>query len=173
MPGIERVFLLGLMGAGKSTVGGALAGLLGWPYLDNDLLLRRRTGIDTVGLAALGRGALHLQESRQLHALLDVAPPYVAGIAASVAERPDDLAVLRAAGLAVYLRARPATLAGRIGPGEGRPWLDAEPRVVLGRMFRTRDATLRLADLVVDTDERDPADVAAGIAPLLARGAGD
>jgi len=168
VPGFERVFLLGLMGAGKSTVGAALAGLLGWPYLDNDLLLHQRTGIDTVGLAALGRDALHLQESRQLHALLDVAPPYVAGIAASVAERPEDLGVLRAAGLTAYLRARPATLAVRIGPVQhGRPWLGAGTPAVLDGMFRARDAALCLADVVVDTDERDPAEVAAGLLPAV------
>ncbi len=75
--------------------------------------------------------ALHAQESGQLRALLDTPAPYVAGIAASVADNPDDLARIAAAGRVVYLRASPRTLARRVGRGQGRPWLDGNLLTIL------------------------------------------
>jgi shikimate kinase len=165
-----RVFLVGLMGSGKSTVGAVLAGRLGWRYLDNDRLLQERTGLDAPTLAELGPEALHAQESRQLDALLVEDPPFVAGVAASVADRAEDLVGMAAAGRIVYLRATPTTLARRIGRGRGRPWLGADPLATLTRMYAARDAAYRGAGLVVETDGRNPDEVAAEVDRLLALG---
>ncbi|WP_163552354.1 shikimate kinase [Candidatus Frankia alpina] len=156
----ERIFLVGLMGSGKSTVGRALADRLGRSYLDNDALLQQRTGLDAPALAGLGRQALHAQESGQLRALLDTPAPYVAGIAASVADNPDDLARIAAAGRVVYLRASPRTLARRVGRGQGRPWLDGNLLTTLTQMFAARDDSYRRVGHVVDTDGRDPHELA-------------
>ncbi|WP_261569394.1 shikimate kinase [Frankia gtarii] len=166
----ERIFLVGLMGSGKSTVGRVLADRLGRPYLDNDALLQQRTGLDAPALADLGRQALHAQESRQLRALLDAPVPYVAGIAASVADNPDDLARIAAAGRVVYLRASPRTLARRVGHGQGRPWLDGDLLTTLTRMFAARDDSYRRVGHVVDTDGRDPHEIAAELARLVGAG---
>jgi shikimate kinase len=166
----ERIFLVGLMGSGKSTVGRALAARLGRPYLDNDALLAQRTGLDAPALADLGRAALHDQESRQLHALLDTPAPYVAGVAASVADNPDDLGRIAAAGRVVYLRATPATLARRVGHGQGRPWLAGDLLSTLSEMFATRDEAYCRVAHVVDTDGRDPHEIAAELTRLLGAG---
>ncbi|EIV92047.1 shikimate kinase [Frankia sp. QA3] len=166
----RRIFLVGLMGSGKSTVGRSLADRLGWPYLDNDTLLQQRTGLDAPTLAELGRQALHAQESRQLRALLDTPAPFVAGIAASVADNSDDLALMADAGHVVYLRTTPSTLARRVGHGRGRPWLGGDPLTTLTEMFDARDDAYRRVGHVVDTDGRNPHEIAAELARLFGAG---
>ena len=78
------------------------------------------------------------------------------------AQRPVAERVLRT-GTAVYLRARPETLAARVGQGEGRPLLaglDAERREQrLRSLLRERELFYAKAPLVVDTDEADAAAV--------------
>jgi shikimate kinase len=169
-PGRPRILLVGLMGAGKSTVGRALADLLSCPYLDNDVLLEQQSRATAEQLATAPAGVLHAEESRQLDALLALPGPFVAGVAASVADRPDALTRLTRAGRVVYLRAAPATLAARVGAGADRPWLGDDPRRILERMFAARDDAFRAtAHLTVDTDGRDPADIAAELAARLER----
>lgn len=151
-------------------MGRALAARLGRPYLDNDALLQQRTGLDAPALADLGRAALHDQESRQLHALLDTPAPYVAGVAASIADNPDDLGRIVDAGRVVYLRATPRTLARRVGRGQGRPWLDGDLLSTLNEMFAARDDVYRRVGHVVDTDGREPHEIAAELARLVGAG---
>jgi shikimate kinase len=160
----EPLFLVGLMGAGKSVVGALLAAKLGWDYRDNDALLQQQTGLDAPALAALGRDVLHAQESRQLRTLLVAPPPFVAAVAASVADYRDDLTLLCDAGHVIYLRAAPATLAQRVGHGEGRPWLEGNPLPTLERMYAARDEIYQSVGQTVNTDGRNPERIAAELA---------
>lgn len=162
------------MGAGKTAVGAALAEILGWPLLDNDAELTRRTGRTLTDLARAGWDALHGSEAEQLRAAADLPPPFVAGVAGSVGDRPDDLELLRRTGAVVYLRAAPRTLAERVGDGAGRPWLDGDPLAWLtGMLARRGPAYLAAADVVVDVDDLAPAEaaevVAAALVPVLGR----
>ena len=168
-PSPRRVFLVGLMGAGKSTVGEALAQLLACPHLDNDLLLLADAGATAEALSITsGAEALHAQESAQLRRMVTMAPPFVAGIAASAADRPADLALLATSGTVVYLRVSAAVLAARLGHGVGRPWLKGDAQAVLQRMFNQRDAAFRsCADLVMDCDSADAHHIASDIAAAL------
>ena len=161
---------MGLMGAGKSTVGGALSLLLDCPHLDNDHLLLANAGASAEDLAVhAGAEELHAQESAQLHRMVALPPPFVAGIAASAADRPDDLELLKSSGTVIYLRVSAAVLAARLGPGEGRPFLSGGAEAVLQRMFDQRDAAFRsCADLVIDCDTTDAQSVASQIVAALA-----
>lgn len=155
-----RIFLVGLMGCGKSTVGRLLARELACDYLDNDELVLAGTGASLVSLAATGDSTLHDRESAHARQVSALPPPFVAGIAASVADRPDDMELLVRSGRLIYLRAQPATLAARLGTGAGRPWFDGDPRPVIERMFERRDAIFTAAaDVVVDVDGLAPAAV--------------
>lgn len=162
----ERIFLIGLMGSGKTTVGTQLAAMLGCRYLDNDTLLLLSGGASAQTMAvAHGADALHQSESVQLRALVDLPAPFVASIAASVGDRPEDMSLLASSGLVVYLRARPTTLANRLGSGEGRPWLGDDPTAVIYRMFAQRDAAYRGgATTVIDCDDVDPYSISQRIA---------
>ena len=165
-----RVLLVGMMGAGKSTVGRTLAAATGWPYLDNDELVRRACGRSAPEvLAADGEPALRAAESAALAEALRLPPPLVAGVATGVVLDPADRARLRDAdGLVVWLRARIATLADRVGAGTGRSWLQPDPEAALRRLAEVREPLLaEVADLVVDVDELTPEEVASRVVSAL------
>jgi shikimate kinase len=157
------------MGSGKTTVGRDLAERLSCSYLDNDTLLLTSAGATAETLAAaVGAHALHEHESQQIRELVQTPGPFVASIAASVGDRPTDLSLLSTAGYVVYLRARPDTIAQRVGAGEGRPWLRDDPGTVIQRMFDGRDSAYRAcATVVVDCDDLEPASIVEALVPML------
>jgi len=162
------VVLLGMMGSGKTTVGRALAARTGWPYMDNDELVRAVTGRAPAEIDATdGEGALHAAEAAALRHALTVPPPLIAGAAAWVVTDPASTALLRAAPAVVYLRTRPETLRARIGGGVGRRE-DATDLAWLRSRHEERDEVYRgLANLTVDTDELGPEAIAALVFDLV------
>ena len=162
------VVLLGMMGAGKTTVGEALAALTGWRYLDNDQLVFQACGrpadeIDTVD----GTAALHAAEARALRYALSLPAPLIAAAAAWVVTDPRSVDLLRQTPAVVYLRAQPGTLRARIGAGAGRRE-DATDLGWLRARFVERDALYRdLATVTVETDERTPEAVAREVLTAL------
>ncbi len=171
---VERVVLVGMMGAGKTTVGRALAARLGWPYLDNDAELRRRAGRSAAEvLAASGVEALHELEATVLDAALAAAPPVVLAAPGSAALDPSLAA--RLAGLpVVWLRASPATLAARVGAGgEARPFLGSAGSLaatVAALEGERRAGFAAVATLVVDVDALSVSDVVDTIVESLGLG---
>jgi shikimate kinase len=145
-----RVFLIGLMGCGKTTVGRRLAGTLDVPYIDNDGSIAELAGVSTVELANRGGTQLHDLEARYALSLLDRDAPFVAGVAASTADRPDELAALNDGGLLVYLRCPPDVLVARVVAGPPRPWLPPDPTELITSMYEARDSVLNTCRLVVD-----------------------
>lgn len=156
MPPIRpaTVVLLGMMGSGKTTVGRALAARTGWPYMDNDELVRTVAGREPQRIDATdGEDALHAAEADALRYALSIPPPLIAGAAAWVATDPDSVALLRTTPMVVYLRAQPETLRARIGAGHGRR-NDATDLAWLQARHAERDEIYReLASLTIDTDE--------------------
>jgi shikimate kinase len=147
----DRTWLIGLMGSGKSTVGAGVAEAVGVAYTDNDRAVGVLAGRSTVDLAGEGGSVLHDWESRYVAGLVGLDPPVVAGIPASIADRPEDLDLLAGHGLLVYLRVDPATLAARVARDPPRPWLGADPAALLAAMFAVRDpALIAAASRVVD-----------------------
>lgn len=151
----DRIFLLGMMGAGKSTVGRALAVRLGRPFLDNDELVRAATGREPAEIAATaGEDALHDAEAAALRAGAEQPGPAIVAVAGSVIERPAERSLLVRAGFVVWLRATPATLRARIGSGAGRRADATDLDWLIGRVFERAPVYEAAADLVVDVDER-------------------
>jgi shikimate kinase len=167
---IDRVLLVGMMAAGKSTVGRRLADQLGWSYYDNEELLRRAVGVDTRTLLERdGEAALRRGESAALTVAITEGGPLVAGVAGGVVEDPLDRARLRTGGFVVWLRATIDTLVRR-AQGSDRPWLGDDPRAALTALYAGRaDLYLSVASYVVDVDELAPAEVAARILAEVAR----
>jgi shikimate kinase len=162
------VLLIGMMGAGKSTVGRAIAARTGWPYVDNDELVRQATGREAPEVAAAGgEAALRAAESDALGRALALQPPAVAGVAGGVVLSPADRERLLAAGGVVWLRASLTTLAERVGSGEGRAWLQSDPEAALAALAAEREPYYaEVADAIVDVDDLTPEQAADAVIDL-------
>ncbi len=159
----DRLVLVGMMGSGKTTVGRELAGRLGWAFLDSDAMVEASTGSTVAELFAergedgvpgrggpgAGRGAGRHRRRRWCR------PP------AARCWPPDNRALLATEAIVVWLRADPATLAGRVGTGAGRPLLGDDPAARLVELDAVRRPLYEeVADVVVDVDDLDPSRVA-------------
>lgn len=144
---------MGMMGAGKTTVGHALAARLGVAYADNDAALAARTGEDAASFARQnGVAELHRVEHQVLAEALSRDDRAVVGAPASVALDPRGASLLAGQSV-VWLRASLATLAARTHHDPVRPLLGADPAAVLAALMREREPGFaRLATTIVDVD---------------------
>jgi shikimate kinase len=158
----DHVFIIGMMGCGKTTVGRLVAERLGWRHLDSDEQVGRETG-QTIPeiLAHRGEAAFRAAEARALAAAAVSDTPTVVSVAGGAVLDPDNRHVLRRGGVVVWLRARMETLAQRVGDGAGRPLLGDDPGAALRRLYAQRRPVYEeLAQVVVDVDRLEPATVA-------------
>ena len=82
----RRIFLLGAMGSGKTRIGTILGENLGLPYIDNDYGLSKMNSKSMDELAVLEVVDLHRYEDDYAQQLFSQPGPYIAGLAASVAD---------------------------------------------------------------------------------------
>jgi shikimate kinase len=151
---ITKLLLVGMMGSGKSSVGAALSTKLGWPYLDNDVLLERTAGASARALLDnQGEVALRQAESQVLTLLLGMPGPVIGSVAAGVVlDEKDRLRLVQSPAHVVWLRASPQALVRRVN-GSDRPWLGEDPAAVLRRLGAERNGFFaEVADQVVDVD---------------------
>jgi shikimate kinase len=167
-----------MMGSGKTAAGPRLAERLGYAFLDLDAEVERRTGRAVAELfAERGEAGFRKAEAAAL-AGAAVRPRVVVATGGGALLDPESLALARAAGAVVYLRATPATLAGRLVVDASRPLLlDAEGRPLdrealtarLSELLAQREPTYRGADVTVDVDGLTPDAVAEAILRALTR----
>lgn len=174
----DRLVLVGMMGAGKSTVASLLARSLGCRAVDTDELVERSKAMSVREMFVReGEGAFRDAESEAVVSLGAMPGPLVASVGGGAVLRAPNRGALRAAGTVVWLRARPATLAARVGNGEGRPLLNgapAGPLEVLDGLARDREPFYQeVADVVIEVDDLSPEQVAglvmAKVAALCAK----
>ena len=150
-----HVVLVGMMGAGKSTVGKRLAKRLDRAFVDADHDLEARLGRSIAEVFEQdGEEGFRSEEARHLHRLLAAEAPTVVAAGGGVVVRPDNRARLQAADVTVvWLDADPAFLASRAEAKVHRPLLaqGEPPRAVLERLDRERRPLYEeVADLTVD-----------------------
>jgi shikimate kinase len=152
-----RIFLIGLMGSGKTTIGRRLAARTGWPYVDNDALVRDVAGRTAPEIEdAGGVDALHEAELAAFEHALTIAPPVIIGVAGFVVMDPELRARMRGAGTVVWLRARPETLRTRVGAGGGRRD-DATSLDWIRDVVEERSPVFdEAADIAIDVDRLRP-----------------
>jgi shikimate kinase len=155
-PGSEAgVFLVGMMGAGKSSVGAQLAEKLDLRFVDLDVELEREAKRTVAEIFALeGETGFRVREARLLRAL-DVTRTIVA-TGGGVVTQPGLVEHMRVTGRVVYLRATIDTLVARLaGESVSRPLLQGDPRAVVERLLDARRAEYERAHVIIDTDGLD------------------
>jgi shikimate kinase len=165
-----NLFLVGLMGAGKSTLGRQVARRLSLPFLDADIELERRLGVTIATIFEIeGEHAFRDREEALIDELTERSNVVLAtGGGAITRERSRHC--LHDRGTVVYLHATADTLYARIRNARNRPMLKVEdPRERLAVLYRERDPLYReVADHVIESDRdtvmRFARSLAAGIA---------
>lgn len=154
--------LIGLMGAGKTTVGRICAERLGRPFVDTDDVVESLAHSTVAEVFATdGEGRFRALE-RQVVADIAASPEaLVVACGGGAVVDPENRRLLRASGHVVWLRARPAVLHERVGDGAGRPLLESGPLPTLERLATQREAAYTdAAHARVDTEGVDPQGVA-------------
>lgn len=165
----RHVALVGLSGAGKSTVAPLLASrLVGFIAIDLDRVVAERFGksIDEI-FAESGEGMFRDAESEALSEAMD-GPPAVIATGGGVVLDPANRQTLGGARV-VWLDAHPDHLVQRLAEStESRPLLDGDPGFALSRLHEERSALYaQVADLTIDVEGAAPIDVADEIARAL------
>ncbi len=161
-----HLVLVGMMGAGKSTVGRILSERLGRPLVDTDQRIEASTGKTVRQIFAdEGEPAFRALETQVLRESLDQDDPSVIAAAGGVVLDPENRRLLvESEARVVWLRADTALLVERVRNGAHRPLLDEDPATVLQRMAETRgDLYREVADLIVTVDGRPANEVAEAV----------
>ncbi|MGB3733583.1 MAG: shikimate kinase [Ilumatobacter sp.] len=162
----SHIVLVGMMGAGKSSVGRVLARKLGRELLDSDEMIEARTGRTVREIwAAEGEPAFRELETEVLRDAVAATSPSIIAAAGGVVLSADNRAVLKGAGAhVVWLLADVELLLDRVKAGMHRPLLDDDPEGTLRRMYDERsDLYQEVADAIVSVDNRSINDVAGAV----------
>jgi shikimate kinase len=154
-----NIYLIGMMGAGKTTLGRSLAARLGREFLDTDRVLVERTGVPVATIFEIeGEEGFRRRESAVL-AELATGGSRVIATGGGVVLSEENRSVMRASGTVVYLRARLESLWERTRHDASRPLLATpDPKGRLGELLTEREPLYRdAAHVVVDTGAQSAA----------------
>jgi shikimate kinase len=165
----RHVILIGLPGAGKTTVGALAAVELGTGFVDLDHVIEREQGMSVSEIFAL-RGEPGFRELEREAAVRVLAgDPQVVAPGGGWSAQPGALESARSRGFIVYLRTEPGVAARRLTEFRSRPLLGGpDPEARVRELLSAREAFYLRADAAVSTDGRLPKDVGRDVA-MLAR----
>ncbi len=153
----SSIFLVGPMGAGKTTVGKRLGETLGLEFIDSDHEIELRTGVDIPYIFEKEGEPGFRRREKAVIADLTLRQGIVIATGGGSVLDPENRQCLSARGFVVYLHASVEQQLARTARSDNRPLLknSASRREVLQDLFAQRDPLYReIADLVLDTDER-------------------
>jgi shikimate kinase len=162
----QHIVLVGMMGAGKSSIGRVMARRLGRPLLDSDSMIEERTGKTVRDIwLDVGEPAYRLLETDVLREALGSDTASVIAAAGGVVLSDANRTLLAESDAhVVWLLADVELLLGRVRNGMHRPLLDDDPEATLRRMFDERAGLYReVADAIVSVDNRSVNDVAQAV----------
>jgi shikimate kinase len=168
-PEIDRpIVLVGLMGAGKTSVGRRLARRLGLEFVDADTEIERAAGLTIPDIfEAYGESAFRDCEKRVIARLLD-GPPRVIATGGGAFVDDDNRALIKEKGVSVWLRAAIPLLVERVSRRNNRPLLqNTDPAAVLQKLAAERDPYYAEADITVESGDGPHETVVAAILNAL------
>jgi len=166
----RHLVLVGLMGAGKTTVGRRCAKQLDRDFVDLDDLIMTHAAMSIEDIWREGGEQRFRELEREVVADVCASPvPLVIACGGGTVVDAENRRGLREVGTIVWLRAPTAVLAARVGNDARRPLLAGDPAGALARLAELRaDAYADAADAVVDTDDRGVNAVAAAVLDAFA-----
>ncbi|AQA17513.1 shikimate kinase I [Halioglobus japonicus] len=167
---LNRVFLVGPMGAGKSTIGKYLADHLKLQFADTDTEIEARTGADIPWIFDVEGEEGFRDREQQVVEEMTLWDDVVLATGGGVVMRPENRRALGARGYVIYLYASLDEQVRRTRKDRKRPLLQTgDPEQVLRDLFAIRDPFYReIADHVIETDGCSPRTVAQRLVKQLA-----
>ncbi|HTF86545.1 shikimate kinase AroK [Cellvibrio sp. ARAG 10.3] len=165
----SNIFLVGPMGAGKSTIGRLLASELDLSFRDSDRVIEERTGADIPWIFDMeGEEGFRERETAVLTELATETGVVIA-TGGGIILREQNRSIMSASGFVCYLTASIDQLVERTSRDKKRPLLQVEnPRQKIIDLLSLRDPLYRAAaDFIINTDRRSPKAVAQEIAGLV------
>lgn len=163
-----RIVLCGMMGCGKSTVGGALAKALGWRCVDTDQMIREQYGEIAEIFKSKGEGYFRVLETETVRALIGQ-DQLVVAVGGGLVLNKENVDLLKTGGAIVYLRAEKETLLGRLQGDTSRPLLAGEDLSSrLDALLAARSGAYEsVCDFAVAVDGKTPNEIADEIVEKL------
>ena len=152
--GPRSVALVGMMGAGKSSIGRRLALRLGIPFVDADVEIEKAAGMTISDIFTVrGEAEFRAGEARVILRLLESGPQVLA-TGGGAFTNPDTRIAIGAKGISIWLKAELDVLMKRIKRRHDRPLLKTDdPGATLRKLIEERDPVYALADLTVQSRE--------------------
>jgi shikimate kinase len=151
--GARSVVLVGMMGAGKSSVGKRLARRLGLPFADADIEIETAAGMSIPEIFAHhGEPAFRDGERRVIARLLE-SGPLVLATGGGAFMNPETRARIAAHGVSVWLKADLEVLLRRVRRRDDRPLLKSDPEATLTRLIDERYPVYAEAAVIVHSRE--------------------
>lgn len=153
MTKVNNIFLIGLMGAGKTTIGRQIANELSLEFFDSDHEIENRTGVTITHIFDIeGEAGFRKRETAMLDELTEKKGIVLATGGGAIL-KAENRQFLMSRGTTIYLFANIDTLLERTSKDRNRPLLQTEdPEVKLRELFEIRDPLYReTADIIIDT----------------------
>lgn len=161
-----RLYLVGFMGAGKTTVAGVLAEKTGWPRVELDAKIEVLAGRSIPEIFdSEGEAGFRELETRALRRVAGREPPLVVSCGGGLPLRKENRELLEKTGFPVYLHVDPEAAWKRVGNDPGRPLAREKSR--FKELMRERTPIYEKISSRVDTTGRTPEEVASEVLSLL------
>lgn len=150
----KTLVLVGMMGAGKTSVGRRLASTLGMPFRDADVEIETAAGCSINEIfERFGEPAFRAGERKVIARLLRE-PPHILATGGGAFMDPETRERIRENGISVWLKANVDLLLERVKRKDTRPLLrNTDSRAALVRLMMEREPVYALADITVESDD--------------------